>query len=227
MKKVKKVLLSLGLMLTTVGTVGLTNKIPEKLLESNIFGSVQAYNHNPNNILDNVFENNGLTVLPFVFENSDETIKKSYVVEQFKNAGITIENQSSISEIITTGTQIRTNSKTYTVLIYGDVNGDGYVDVFDAQNILRHYVYGENYSLTGIYEIAANVNNEDNEVDVFDSQRILRFYVGFETKLVINEPTSLKEIDNEAPVITLKGSNPQTIKVGETYTELGIGRAHV
>lgn len=221
MKKLRKMWVLSGLTLVTIGIVGMINNGSETLLKSNVSSYVQAYNHNPNNIVDNVFEKDGLTILPFIFKDSEQTISKQYVVDQFKKEGLIIQNEASLPSVIVTGTQIKTIPKTYTVLIYGDVNADGYVDVFDAQRILRHYVYGGNNTLTGINETAGNVNNQDNEVDVFDAQRILRFYVGFETKLVINEPTSIKETDSQAPVITLKGNNPQTIKLGEKYIEAG------
>ena len=221
MKDKGKILLLSGLTLVTIGAVSINNIDSETLQKSNVSRHVQAYNHNPSNILDNVFERNGVTILPFIYKDSLQTIRKDYIVSQFAKAGLTIQNQSSLPAVITTGTQIKTPSKTYIVIIYGDVNADGYVDVFDSQKIMRHYVYGGNNTLTGVYEIAGNVNNNDQEVDVFDAQRILRFYVGFETKLVVNEPTALREMDKQAPTITLKGNNPQIVRLGDKYVEAG------
>lgn len=213
MSKVKKVLL-----------VNLILMILMSSLSAGIPGYINvvtAYSHKPNNILENVFKNDKLTILPFIPENSDEVVKKSYIVEQFKIAREEIQNISNLKDIIVTGDIIKTKSNTYTVVIYGDVNGDGYADTFDAQKILLHDVYGGEHTLKGIYLLAANVKNDDNEVDAFDAQRILKFDVGTEKRLVVNEPASMKETDKEVPVITLIGDNPQRLKVGEKYYELG------
>jgi len=221
MKKTNKLIVATSLLMVTVlGIFGISQIENITLLKGNVNSHVQAYNHNPNNILDNVFKQNGMTILPFILKNSDSTISTNYVKSQFSSAGQTI-NSITADEIIKTGTTIKTNSNTYNVVIYGDVDGDGYVDVFDAQAVLRHYVFAGNYELKGVYNIASNVDNEDEEIDVFDAQRILRFYVGYETKLVVNEPVSIKEQDSTKPVITLNGSSTVTVNLGSTYTELG------
>ena len=180
---------------------------------------ISAYNYNPSNILDNVFTYDNLNILPFIYKNSDETISKEYVIGQIQAAGQTVVNIST--DTIKTGTIITTNQKTYTVLIYGDADGDGYVDVFDAQAIVYHYIYEGDYTLRGVNFLAANTDNEDNEVDVFDAQRIVEFYIGKIDNVVVNAPISDKEIDNEKPVINLNGEDPQTIKLGQAYVELG------
>lgn len=208
MKKSKKALLLIGSVAVIVGSVGLSN-------------NTYAYNHKPSNVLDNVFEKDGTRILPFIFDNSDQTVTKQFLLKEFNKAGITVENEAELKDVIGTGTLIKTKNRTYTVLVYGDVNGDGYVDVFDAQSVMRHYVHEGQYTLTGINAIAGNVNNNDDEADMFDSQRILRFHVGFEKRLVVNEPPSLKENDKEPPVIKLNGENPQKIKFGIPYVELG------
>lgn len=221
MKKSNKLILVTSLIaVTALGIFGISEIKNITLLQSNVNSHVEAYNQNPNNILDNVFEKNGTTILPFILKNSDETISTTYVKSEFNKAGLTIRSITA-EDIITTGTTITTDAKTYNVVIYGDVDGDGYVDVFDAQAILRHYVFAGNYELKGLYKIASNVDNDDDELDVFDAQRILRFYVGYETKLVVNEPVSIKEQDSTKPVITLKGDSIVTINLGTTYTDAG------
>ncbi len=222
MKKVKKTIVLSSILVGIIGISGILyqqKNDESQVLNKEIKHEVQAYNYNPNNILDNVFEKDGLNILPFIYKNSEEQVSIENVKKQFTQAGLTITNISTNS--IVTGTKITTNQKTYTVVIYGDVDGDGFVDVFDAQAVLLHYVFGEQHTLTGIYRIAANVDNEDDELDVFDAQRILLFYVGNENKLVVNEPLSEKEMDKQPPIITLKGSNPQYINFGDRYIESG------
>ena len=189
MKKFKKAIL-LGVVIVILGVFWLSSGITENLLKTNTGSSIEAYKHNPDNILENVFEKDGETILPFIFENSNQSVTKVNVIEHFQKAGLNIENGSELGDTIVTGDIIKTHSKVYTALVYGDVNKDGVVDTFDAQLVLQHHVHGG--KLSGIYETAGNVNNDNNDTDVFDAQRILRFFVGFETRLVVNEPESQK-----------------------------------
>lgn len=219
MKKAGKILLLT--LVVIVGIMGAINIIPEVLPKSDVSDNMQAYNHNFSNVLDNIFEQNEETILPFIFDNSDQTLTKVYLLEQFAKKGITVENKGDLKDIIVTGDQIKTSEKTYTVLIYGDVNQDGYVDVFDADRVFRHFIYEGQYKLTGLFEVAGNVYNADKEVDTFDAQRIFEFYFGLETKLVFNEPESTKEADAKSPKISLVGENPQIVRLQEEYEELG------
>lgn len=221
MKKSNKVLLITGLVAATIGTAGVlhTNYMQNPSKGS---GEIKAYNHQPANILDNVFERNKVKYLPFIFENSDQTVTKDKIVSEFVKRGLTVTDISTGS-LIATGTKIKVqqNSDVYTVIIYGDVDGDGEVNVFDAQECVDDYVNNGEY-LKGVYRIAANVENDDGEIDVFDAQRIVDFYVGIEDKLVLNEPVSDKEADTTPPVITLKGQANIELEEGDSYTEEGV-----
>jgi hypothetical protein len=92
---------------------------------------VQAYNHNASNILDNVFEKDGLTIIPIIYSDATKQITKSEVTKSVQNAGMVLKSIST--DNIVTVTKIVTNSKTYTVVVYGDIDADGYVDVFDIR----------------------------------------------------------------------------------------------
>lgn len=67
-------------------------------------------------------------------------------------------------------------TKNYTVLIYGDINGDGAIDKLDYLAVLRDY-YGY-AKLSGIYKIAADTNH-DGKIDKLDYLAILRDYYGY------------------------------------------------
>lgn len=220
MKRSNKVLLIAGLATATIGTAGILH-INYKKQPEEIATKMQTYNHQPNNILDNVFEKNNVTYLPFIFDNPDQTITKDKIISEFAKKGLTITSISTDNKIVT-GTQIKVkeNSEVYTVIVYGDANGDGEVNVFDAQECVDDFV-NDGKNLKGAYKIAANVENSDNEVNVFDAQRIVDFYVGIENKLVKVEPTSLKEADKIAPVITIKGDKTIELEEGATYTDEG------
>ena len=156
MKKYKKLLIVINLLLI-IAIMEIANIIPVGLLRLNTGTTVQAYTHNPDNILNNVYEKDGLTILPFILESPFEMIQKTFVIDEFQKAGIDIKNKDSLGSIVVTGNEIVTNTKTYTVLIFGDVDQNGTVNSFDALSIIEHIVYVKNSELKGICKLAANV----------------------------------------------------------------------
>lgn len=60
------------------------------------------------------------------------------------------------------------------IVIKGDTNGDGIIDLFDAVRILNHYL--ERTLLTNAYQEAAYVN-DDRTIDLFDAVKILNHYL--------------------------------------------------
>lgn len=68
------------------------------------------------------------------------------------------------------------DSRTYEILIYGDVNGDSLIDKLDYLAVLRHYYKYKEY--TGVYKEAADVNR-DGTVDKLDYLAVLRDYYGY------------------------------------------------
>jgi len=203
MKKFKKEILLVSILIFILG-LGYVSKTDKIDLNSNSgLGDMKAYIQGPSNILDNVFEQDGLTILPYIFTSSGQTLRRTTVEEHFNNANITITNITGTKivngiEVVATGTQIITEGRTYTVLIYGDVDGDGEVDTFDAQRVLNHFL-GTIPALTGVYKLAANVYNDDDTIDTFDAQRILMFYIGLQSRLVLNEPAHILRIEITAP----------------------------
>ena len=220
LKKNKKILL-IFIVLVTIAIMGIAAlKYKEYIVVQEMPSEAKEAYQQSNNILDNVFTENEINFIPFIYKNADQAITKTYVTEQFKAKNLTIKN--SLPKEIVTGTKIETDEKTYTSLVYGDVNSDGRVDSFDAQAILLDYVSDANSKnkLTGVNKIAANVENGSTSIDSFDAQRILAFYVGNEKSLLSSEASN-KDQDTQKPVITLKGANPQKIKLGQPYVELG------
>lgn len=63
----------------------------------------------------------------------------------------------------------------YTVVVLGDINGDGIINTVDAARTLRASV--GNYELSGIYFDAADVNR-DKAINTIDAARTLRASVG-------------------------------------------------
>lgn len=210
MKKIKSsiIVTIFAITITLISMFGLSNK------------ETQAYNHNPTNILNNVFKQGQTTILPFIFDNANESITKTYLISEFEKANIQIKNIPTLPKTISTGTLIETEDTDYTVVIYGDVDGNGKVTVYDAQSVFDHWATSTDF--IGIaFKLAANVYNNDSKITVYDAQAIFDFWMENTTKLVLNEPANVDVDDTEAPVITLNGANPQYIEKGTSYVELG------
>ena len=92
----------------------------------------------------------------------------------FKNAtGGTLGD----SEIITTGTKITFKTgETYTVVIYGDLNGDGKVNSADLLR-MRQYLLGQ-VSLKDAYFESAKLQNTNGKVDSADLLRLRQYLLG-------------------------------------------------
>ena len=60
------------------------------------------------------------------------------------------------------------------IIIRGDVNGDCEVELFDAADIINHYL--DTNPLTGVYLEAGDVN-KDGEVELFDAADIINHYL--------------------------------------------------
>ncbi|MCI9247162.1 MAG: DUF5011 domain-containing protein [Clostridia bacterium] len=152
---------------------------------------------------------------------TQRSISKKEVIEAFAKKNLTAKTST---EHIGTGTKITVdeNSDEYTVIVYGDVDCDGYVDTFDAQEVVDYYINGGK-GLSEVCKIAANVDNDTEDIDSFDAQRIIDFYIGIETKLVGEEPeanpdpgTDPTPGDKEKPTITI-GQPVISVKFGEKY----------
>lgn len=86
-------------------------------------------------------------------------------------------NKIDSNSIPGTGYKIKDNGngKEYTVVVLGDVNGDGTTDARDSLRVLKYSV--GTYSLNNEYSKAADING-DGSIDARDSLRMLKYSVG-------------------------------------------------
>jgi len=58
---------------------------------------------------------------------------------------------------------------TYTIIIFGDINGDGYVDSFDVPDVMAFVNYNSQYESGSVQEMAADINGDGfvDESDLF------------------------------------------------------------
>ena len=109
----------------------------------------------------------------FKIEGSEMRMTPTVTAGELKNS-----NQSAIikradgteitdaSELVGTGATITIDGTTYTVVKYGDLNGDGYVDTGDTL-IAKQVVLGKR-GIDGIYKTAMDVN-KDGYIDTGDT----------------------------------------------------------
>lgn len=130
----------------------------------------------------------GKTVVPFVLANAEDCVTYKEIANSDKFVNVTKFNGSSIpneNTLISTGDTFVADGKEYTVVIYGDINKDGFVDVNDALQVKQYYV--GNVELDKVQLEAADVrNNED--VDVNDALDMQKFYVGSLTSVIDKLP---------------------------------------
>ena len=100
-----------------------------------------------------------------------------------KNVKVTSYNRDSKAKnsgIIASGDKITIKTskeeKSYTIVIYGDINGDGAIDKLDASTILRKY-YG--YTKLNENESKFADINKDGNIDKLDALAILRDLYGY------------------------------------------------
>jgi hypothetical protein len=83
--------------------------------------------------------------------------------------------KTNASEYIGTGSELEYYDKTYTVIIKGDVDGDGEITTSDFLRIKSYFL--EKYEFEGLYKDAADVDG-DGTINTTDYLRIKMYFLG-------------------------------------------------
>ena len=134
-------------------------------------------------ILDNIGIKYNDEFIHGISENTDVKSLINNVSKVNTYASATIKDKdgnSKTSGVFKTGDKVTISNskdeKTLTILMYGDINGDGRIDKDDCLAILRHL---NGYtSLTDVYKVAAD-SNKDGRIDKDDCLAILRHLNGY------------------------------------------------
>ena len=122
--------------------------------------------------------------------------------------GKKLENTNTIG---TGGKVVLTDNTEYTMLLYGDVNGDGKVNSNDIYPIIKHIL--KEKELSGVYAKAANLNNKndlnDANINSSDIYPIIKFILGdLSTDLVESFPDNADaEIEDLSLAVTYDNTN--------------------
>ncbi len=100
------------------------------------------------------------------FDFSDEKI------ELITSDGRKVENNS---ELVKTGMIMKVNGISYTLVVRGDLSGDGKISLIDLSKQIAHYTGIEGFVLTGAYDKASDMNL-DGEISIIDISQLLVLY---------------------------------------------------
>jgi len=134
----------------------------------------------------------GKTVVPYVLASSDNTITAKNVKEEYGNVTISLADGS----IVKTGTTFKKAGEEHTVVIYGDVNADGRVNVNDVTETAKA-VFN---TPTKVIKEAADVDH-DGTINVNDVTTLAKFVVVKGTTLDIQlEKEPVEEVNYDYTV---------------------------
>lgn len=110
----------------------------------------------PTNTLENLLKNAGYKIDGEYVKGFKIGEKVDEVKEKLKDNTIEIKSDG---KRIGTGSRIKLNGQTYTVIVYGDLTGDGEINSADLLK-MRQYLLGKT-NLSGVYKEAARIADGD------------------------------------------------------------------
>ncbi len=170
----------------------------------------------------------GKTVVPFVLANKADklTVKDITESEMFRGKVETVNGNvvSSLETEVGTGDKFTTTDGTeYTIIVYGDVDGDGKISSGDAY-LVEQYRSGM-IDLNDVQREAADIGENDGSVNSGDSYAIKAYRVDFIDDLITNLPPKEEVVEDSNYSATLNdggyinNQNVSTSKLAVTLKE--------
>lgn len=174
----------------------------------------------------------GKTVVPYVLKDSEQPVTVKDVRAEFENLQLVNGNSvTSEDAVLKTGNTFKANNIEYTVLVYGDVNGDGELSTADA-NIIQQ-VAMNNKELNAIEAEVADVSDNDGRITTKDASAVQQFVMKNEDTYIDMDklPPAEEDIDSNYTLLVndngfintenvtntvLKVSLEQTLDTGKT-----------
>ncbi len=119
----------------------------------------------------------GKVAVPFILQSETDRVTGKDVKASFKNATTFTFNSSALTDeqVLTTGDVVYVNGEPRTIVIYGDTNCDGKINIMDAVTVLNH-VKGKT-TLTDAAFAAADLNN-NGSLNILEATGVLNVAKG-------------------------------------------------
>ena len=131
-----------------------------------------------NNIKSGTFKDGYITGLT----NTSTIIKAVTDVNELADVKVTDLNGKEASDSVGTGYKVTITvgeeSKTFEVVIYGDTNGDGEIDILDLLRVQKHILKASTLNET---QIKASDVSKDGTVDILDLLKVQKHILGAST----------------------------------------------
>lgn len=116
-----------------------------------------------------------LTLTTKVNDFTNKILATSSTAKISVKTGVTVKTSGNLYTGDTIAITSGIETKTYTIVIYGDVNGDGKINAVDLLKVQKHIL--KTSTLDGAYKVAADVN-KDSKVDALDLLREQKHILG-------------------------------------------------
>lgn len=121
----------------------------------------------------------------YIYKIPRRTSVATFISKIESNYGMNIYDKSSqlVSEgtYVGTGMVLKVNGKNYSIVVTGDLSGDGEISIIDLNKLKSHIVGRTGYELTGGYFKAANLSyDRDDEVTILDLNKMKRIVTGMD-----------------------------------------------
>ena len=161
----------------------------------------------------------GKNVVPYVLKDKNTLLTVKDIKAEFANL-TSVKGSTEINDADTLGTgdTFVAGEVEYTVVVYGDVTGDGKISTADAVAIQKYFV-GKDRTLNAVQLEAGDVaNTEDstvNDISTADALAIQKYFVGLRDSIIDNLPPAE---DVEGPVISgVTNGDTIYVKQGAEY----------
>lgn len=191
---------------------------------SKVNAAETEYTTNPVAVYRKLVE--GKTVVPFILANKDDVLTVKDIVESDMFSGkVERVNGNVVSSLdlpVGTGSTFTTTDGTqYTVVVYGDVDGDGALGASDAYLVEQYR--SASIDLTDVQREAADIGQNNGAVDAEDSWVIKRYRVELTDKLIENLPPQEEVVEESNYSMTVnKGGYINNVNDDASTIEISI-----
>ncbi|MCI8310039.1 MAG: hypothetical protein HFJ45_07755 [Clostridia bacterium] len=171
-----------------VSTIALTGMMGLNILSSNLY-AVNVVSNGKTQVFD-ASTIGGKKIVPVVLDGKTDTLTRTEIKAKYPEAkDFSGKNQNQVG----TGETFKIGNDTYTVMVYGDVNGDGLINSSDALLVERHKTKDTTLTLNSDQKLAADVASRDGQINSSDSLRIKDYAVSNKRTVVDSVPDANKK----------------------------------